>query len=196
MDNETMWTVDGVDKNLIFVYRPDGNAGDIEVIVYEKADDDEWCLWNFTVAADEISPDILDEWFDYEPYDIDDIEIEELFYIVCDNWKQIIFYDDYEAFPFKNLGLEEIYKYTNGEVDLRYTLGECVDIDDYRLWLIENYSLCGTCIDFLDGAIELCKHSACRLNKNPEEMFIDFVSNMLTEEDFEMLKKLDLVFYA
>lgn len=193
MDNKHEWTVDG-DKDLIFVYRPDGNAVDIEVVVYEKANDNNWRLWNFTVSADEISPDILDEWFDYEPYDIDDIEIEELFDIVCDNWRQLVSYMDSEPFPFKNLGLEEIYKYTNGEVDLMYTLGECVDIDNYREWLIENYNFCATCIDFLDGIIELCKRSAWKLNEDPNEMFTEAMTGVVNYDDLEMLKKLDLVF--
>ena len=170
----------------IVMYKSEDNS--VQLIVLEKADNGKWYLWHEYFDYDDIDREDFEEWLGSCAEDYA-IEEEYIIEYLCARGSSIISYYDTEKVVFKNLGLEKIYEYTG--VDLVPEHGQAVHISDYRDWLIEEYVFDNrTSIDLLDGLIEYCQ----RKGDEGEEMFKTIIENVLDTEDYDNLRKMDLMF--
>lgn len=180
------WVVETATNSEIVLYKPEDDG--IQLIVLEKADNDKWYLGHEYFDYDDIDREDFEEWLGGDMRDYD-IEEEHFIEYLCARGSRIIGDYNTRKVAFKHIGLQKIYEYTG--VDLVFEHDEVVHISDYRDWLIEEYRFDNrTSIDLLDGLIEYCQ----RKGDEGEEMFKTIIENVLDTEDYNNLRKMDLMF--
>jgi hypothetical protein len=180
-----MWNIESSTPYEIVLSRPvdDGNEVEFVIVYGHDSGNGDWSVYNFyfdIYDIDELDYEI-DEDNGYSAYEIVvDAVIENIHYFIT--------IEECEDCKFKNLALRRAEEHTGMDLSGEYRL---LHISDYRDWFVETYQFDNhDSVDLLDALIDVCR----RKGDEGDDMFREIMKSVLLEDDYVLLKKMDLIF--
>jgi hypothetical protein len=181
-----MWNIESSTPYEIVLSRPvdDGNEVEFVIVYGHDSGDGGWSVYNFYFDIYDI--DELDYEIDMENTDNSAYEI--VVDAVIENTYYFITIEECEDCKFKNLALSRAEEHTGMDLSGEYRL---LHISDYRDWFVETYQFDNhDSVDLLDALIDVCR----RKGDEGDDMFREIMKSVLLEDDYVLLKKMDLIF--